>query len=138
MYYGGVKEDASMKTSVADRILERLQGFAEALERGEKIADTFTSRKVVLDLKALPYSPEAVKKIRRQLGTSQAVFAQLLGVSVRTVQAWECGRSEPSEMACRWLDEINRDTDYWLKRLHEAAVPKSRPRGKGKPNPAEA
>lgn len=127
-----------MKTSVADRILERLQGFAEALERGEKVAEKFTCRKIVLDLKPLPCTPEAVKTIRRRLGTSQAVFAQFLGVSVRTVQAWECGRSEPSDMACRWLDEINRDPSYWLKRIREAAVPKNGPRARGKRDTAEA
>lgn len=127
-----------MKTSVADRVLERLQGFAEALERGEKVADTFTCRKIVLDLRPLPYTPEAVKKIRRLLGTSQAVLAQLLGVSVRTVQAWECGRSEPSDMACRWLDEINRDPSYWLRRIRQAAVPRDRPRARGKRNAAGA
>jgi putative transcriptional regulator len=112
--------------SVADRILERLQGFAEALERGEKIAETFTCRKIVLDLKPLSYTPAAVKAVRGSLHVSQAVFAQLLGVSVRTVQAWECGKTTPSEMACRWLDEIKRDPTYWLERLRQAIVPKKR------------
>jgi DNA-binding transcriptional regulator YiaG len=67
-----------MKTSVAERIQERLQGFAEALERGEKIAETFTCRKMRLDLKPLPYTPVAVKDVRGSLHASQAVFAQLL------------------------------------------------------------
>jgi putative transcriptional regulator len=127
-----------MKTPVADRILERLQGFAEVLERGEKVSDKFTCRTIVLDLKPLAYTPEAVKKIRHLLGTSQAVFAQLLGVSVRTVQAWECGRSAPSDIACRWLEEINRDPAYWLKRIHEAAVVKDRPRIRSKRDTAKA
>jgi len=119
-----------MKATVADRILERLQGFTEALERGEKITEKFTCRKVVLDLKPLPYTPKAVKEVRLSLSCSQAVLAQLLGVSVRTVQAWECGKTTPSEMACRWLAEIKRDPDYWVEQIRNAVVQKKN----GKPD----
>ena len=36
---------------------------------------------------------------RLKLGFSQAEFAQMLGVSVRTLQDWEQGRREPSGAA---------------------------------------
>lgn len=36
---------------------------------------------------------------RQRLGLSQAQFARLLGVSVRTCQDWEQGRREPSGAA---------------------------------------
>lgn len=36
---------------------------------------------------------------RQRLGLSQSQFANLLGVSVRTVQDWEQGRREPSGAA---------------------------------------
>jgi putative transcriptional regulator len=36
---------------------------------------------------------------RRRVGLSQAEFARLLGVSVRTLQDWEQGRREPSGAA---------------------------------------
>jgi putative transcriptional regulator len=36
---------------------------------------------------------------RRKTGLSQAQFAELLGVSVRTVQEWEQGRRRPSGAA---------------------------------------
>lgn len=41
----------------------------------------------------------AVGKIREATGLSQARFAQLLGVSVRTLQDWEQGRRAPSGAA---------------------------------------
>lgn len=40
-----------------------------------------------------------VVSARNQLGLSQSEFAQLLGVSVRTLQAWEQGRIKPSGAA---------------------------------------
>jgi putative transcriptional regulator len=47
------------------------------------------------------YNPPVpdVKAIRRQLGLSQAEFAQQFGFSVRTVQQWEQGRAIPDRPA---------------------------------------
>jgi putative transcriptional regulator len=41
----------------------------------------------------------SVSSIREQTGLSQPKFAQLLGVSVRTLQEWEQGRRAPSGAA---------------------------------------
>ena len=41
----------------------------------------------------------SISSIRQQTGLSQAKFAQLLGVSVRTLQEWEQGRRAPSGAA---------------------------------------
>jgi putative transcriptional regulator len=40
-----------------------------------------------------------VSQIRERTGLSQARFARLLGVSVRTLQEWEQGRRAPSGAA---------------------------------------
>jgi putative transcriptional regulator len=40
-----------------------------------------------------------VAEIREKMGLSQARFAALLGVSVRTLQDWEQGRRRPSGAA---------------------------------------
>ncbi len=40
-----------------------------------------------------------IAKTRKKTGLSQARFAQLLGVSVRTLQDWEQGRRAPSGAA---------------------------------------
>lgn len=40
-----------------------------------------------------------VGRVREKTGLSQARFAQLLGVSVRTLQDWEQGRRAPSGAA---------------------------------------
>lgn len=41
----------------------------------------------------------SVSSIRERTGLSQSRFAQLLGVSVRTLQDWEQGRRAPSGAA---------------------------------------
>jgi len=41
----------------------------------------------------------AAAEARLKVGVSQSAFAQLLGVSVRTLQEWEQGRREPSGAA---------------------------------------
>jgi len=108
-----------MKDSVAKKIIDGLQEFTEALERDERIAEKFTCRKVTLDLLPVAYGPKTVKATRKLLGVSQGIFAQFLGVSVKTVHAWEQGRT-PGDMACRFMDEIQRNPDYWRKRLKDS------------------
>ncbi len=41
----------------------------------------------------------AIGSIREKTGLSQSRFAELLGVSVRTLQEWEQGRRKPSGAA---------------------------------------
>jgi len=45
------------------------------------------------------FKDEWVASVRAKLGLSQAKFATLLGISKRTVQEWEQGRSVPSGAA---------------------------------------
>ena len=49
--------------------------------------------------------------IRERTGLSQARFAQLLGVSVRTLQEWEQGRKRPSGPAAVLLRIVARDPE---------------------------
>lgn len=67
------------------------------------------------------YTAAAVRKLRRTLGVSQPVFAQLMGVSTVLVQSWEQGQRTPSRMARRLLDEIHRDPSHWAATLRPVA-----------------
>lgn len=40
--------------------------------------------------------PDSVRTLRERMGLSQAAFAALLGVSLRTLQDWEQGRRKPT------------------------------------------
>ena len=49
------------------------------------------------------YSAEEIKGIRNRLNMTQAVFALFMGVSKKTVEAWEAGTNHPSGAASRLL-----------------------------------
>ena len=52
-----------------------------------------------------------IKEIRANLGVTQAVLASLLGVSAKTVEAWEQGVRKPSGSACRLLQLFQENPD---------------------------
>lgn len=56
-----------------------------------------------------------VGTIRRKTGLSQSRFAELLGVSVRTLQDWEQGRRAPSGAARTLLQIADHDPKALLR-----------------------
>ncbi|MDZ7736757.1 MAG: helix-turn-helix domain-containing protein [Gammaproteobacteria bacterium] len=56
-----------------------------------------------------------VASIRKKTSLSQARFAELLGVSVRTLQDWEQGRRAPSGAARTLLLIAERDPEALLR-----------------------
>ncbi len=73
---------------------EILQGIAELKQ--------FKSGQVALRTTALSM-PSPPQGIRQKLNLSQAAFAGLMGVSVRTLQDWAQGRREPQGPAVALL-----------------------------------
>lgn len=57
----------------------------------------------VRELPVPAYTAEGVARVRRELNLSQRGLAVALGVSPRTVEAWEAGINEPSGIARRLL-----------------------------------
>lgn len=112
--------------SVGDLLCEGFQEFAEELKKNKgAVPKKFTCHKISLDLHETKYRPGMVQEARKLLGASQVVFARFLGVSPRTVRAWEQGENTPSQVAARLLDEIRRDPSYWRARLRQLAVSKT-------------
>ena len=112
----------SRTTSVGKEMVRRLKRFTEALENTEHLADRFTCRTVKLNLAPRSYKPKLVRETRLMLHASQAIFAQFLGVSRAAVRDWEQGIKPPSGAACRLMDEIRRNPDYFFGRLKELST----------------
>jgi putative transcriptional regulator len=115
------KRTTKQSRSVAEQILGSLAEFTEAVE-ADDVEGRLTVRWARIELKPTPYSSQMVREVREQLGVSQPLFAQFLGCSANTVRAWEQGVNSPHPMASRFMDEIRRDPEYWLRRLRTAVV----------------
>lgn len=65
--------------------------------------------------------PVAVKAIRAKSGLSQSEFARRYGFSVRTLQDWELGRTQPPSAVRAYLMVIDRFPETVEKALKGAA-----------------
>lgn len=55
------------------------------------------------------YSAEEIKSIRSRLAMTQTVFAHFMGVSKKTVEAWEAGYNKPNGPSLRLLSMVEID-----------------------------
>lgn len=66
-------------------------------------------RRIVTIIPVKEYHSEEIKEIRKNTGLSQKLFASYLGVSAKTVEAWEAGTNQPSGAASRLLHMMEMD-----------------------------
>ena len=80
-----------------------MEGLNEALayEKGKASAETFARKQSLPTIN--------VHEIRTELDMTQKTFAKILGVSCRTVEAWETGKSTPSPTAKKLIYLIHQD-----------------------------
>lgn len=71
-------------------------------------------RVTVLPAPPSPMSRSEIVKLRGELNCSQAVFARLLNVSLKTVQAWEQGVREPGDAALKLLTIARKNPEALL------------------------
>jgi putative transcriptional regulator len=67
------------------------------------------------------FQPEEVRAIREKLDKSQSQFAQMIGVSVSTLQNWEQGRRQPEGPARALLVVASKAPEVVAKALASAA-----------------
>jgi putative transcriptional regulator len=90
------------------------QGLSEAIDYQQ---GKINARRTKLTIKPVDtFNTDDIKRIRQKTGLSQVIFAGSLGVSPKTVEAWENGRNKP-EGASRRLLEIVRDDPGFLRRF---------------------
>lgn len=57
------------------------------------------------------YSAGEIKEIRKKLQMTQVAFAMLMGVSKKTVEAWEAGQNIPNGASLRLLSLMDDDPE---------------------------
>ena len=82
------------------------EALADAQGKGEKL-----KRHTITIEPVKQYNANEVKAIRRKTGMTQRLFAGYLGVSVRSVEAWEAGINIPSGAASRILSMMEMDEE---------------------------
>ena len=111
---------AKKKSTVGERMITDLKGLNEFLEKGGKLGEKYTVRTVYDNFAPREYTPAMVRRTREVLNASQTVFARVIAVSPKTVQAWERGDSIPSPVCRRLLDVVNANPQEWLALLKNA------------------
>ncbi len=94
------KETKHMSDEAFADLKDAMEG-ALAFERGERRDLKVTRIQAPRPPKAM--SPKDISRIRQKLNCSQAVFAMMLNISPKTVQAWEQGSREPGDAALKLL-----------------------------------
>ena len=64
------------------------------------------------------FASPSVRTIRERTSLSQSEFAQLIGVSVKTLQNWEQDRRRPTGPAAALLSIIDHDPALAVKAIH--------------------
>lgn len=97
------EEEITAKFKDADVFSGIMSGLEESLEyeTGSARAATVVRKRNLPDV--------SIVDVRKDLGLSQKLFAEVLGVSRRTVEAWESGRSVPTPTARNLIYLISQD-----------------------------
>src|SRR5271169_5044837 len=86
---------------------ELMEGFRDAVARKKGHA---VALRVTEIPRVKPMPPRQIKKIRKALGASQAIFAYILNV----VQSWEHGARRPTNAALKLLSIAQNDPQILL------------------------
>ena len=92
-------------------VFEKIKtGLEEAIAYEQGTLEAKTTKISIAPLK--DYEASRIKNVRLNAGMTQVVFAEFMGVSVKTVEAWESGRNKPAGSACRLLALTENDPAF--------------------------
>lgn len=84
-----------------------MKGLEEAVAYNE---GKLKARSNTMAISPVPdFEATEIKNIRNELGMTQVLFAGFMGVSPKTVEAWEAGRNMPDGPARRMLAMLQVD-----------------------------
>ena len=95
------------------------EGF-EDIQAYRKGKLTLRSERIEIPEPPQEYNPKQIRCIREKGRYSQAIFALVLNVSIRTVQSWETGQRVPCHSALRLLEII--DKGIYRPKVHQKSA----------------
>lgn len=81
------------------------QGLQEAIDYSNGKGSARVTKFTIEPVEILNHNE--IKAVRLNANMTQVVFADYLGVSVKTVEAWEKGRTHPTGPACRLMNLLS-------------------------------
>lgn len=99
---------------------ELMTGLNEAveIERGN-----LKGRKTVYEIQPVKkYDNAQIRQIRTSVGMTRILFADYMGVSRKTVEAWENGKNHPTGAACRLISMLENKTFLALPFVHKMEI----------------
>ena len=85
------------------------EGLQQAIDYEKGIGEAKKTTYVIDPVRK--YNKDEIRQVRVNAGMTQAVFANYLGVSVKTVEAWERGRTHPTGPAYRLMSILSEPGD---------------------------
>ena len=80
------------------------EGLQQAIDFEKGLGEARTRTFIISPVKR--YKKGEIRTVRISAGMTQSVFADFMGVSKKTVEAWECGRTHPTGSACRLMEVL--------------------------------
>lgn len=93
-------------SEIYDSIMRGLQEAVDDAKGKRKL-----KKRTVTVIPVKTYTANEIKNIRKKTGMSQQLFAEYMGVSDKTVEAWESGRNNPSGSSSRILRMMEQNND---------------------------
>jgi len=84
--------------NIHDEVLDELQ---EIVESGTLSTLRRRTREYAPIVPLKEYTPQEIKALREEKQYTQFYFGEILGVSLKTIQAWEAGTNKPNGTALR-------------------------------------
>lgn len=82
---------------------ELMESAGQSLNYERGAREGYRVTQVAIPKPPQPMSSAEIARIRKQLNYSQSIFARVLNVSTKTIQAWEQGARVPSDAALKLL-----------------------------------
>jgi putative transcriptional regulator len=116
------KSARSLKTSNTPTERARRSRVACDIISGLKEAVAFARGEIALPVRMVNVrEPVDVPALRSKLGLSQSEFASQYGISLRTLQEWEQGRTSPDSTVRAYLTVIERNPQAVIEALSAPA-----------------